>query len=646
MLLVAGYAAAVLLTIGAVYAVLIALLFESEASWWQADWFFGVAAVLGLIIVGGTLFKTITLAAGGAKVAAMLGARELSPETTDPDERRLLHIVEEMAIASGISPPPVFIVDTEDGINAFAAGFRPADAVIGVTRGCLRELSRDELQGVIAHEYSHILNGDMRLNIRLIGVLHGLLMIHLLGMILLRMMMFSGAGGRSRRRSSTGGRSDGRVAIVVVILGLAMMIIGAVGVFFGRLIKSAVSRQREYLADASAVQFTRYPAGLAGALKRIGGLSAGSRVRNPHAEEMSHLFFANGLGASWLGLMATHPPLIERIRRLDPSSNGDVRPGSEAPPSSPAQMTAGLAQAVAGHHGALASTPAMVVAPAAGHHAINMRPEELSASIGTLGAGHLQAARGMLAALPADLRERLHHPDDAVAAVLALLLSHQPETTTVQRKIIETAGGAWLERVDAMQSALSALDSSMRLAVIDLALPALQHMQPDTYRRFHQWCLDFVDADGEVSVFEYALLGMIERHLAPRFEGAKPPQVYYHVLKPLLPDAIVLLGVLAWFGNQTDADEAARVFKAGLRSLDPSLKAELPDRADGALTAFDQALKRFRRAALPLRQKMLHAGAVCVAANGRVTVDEGNLLRAVADAFDVPIPPLLASTVA
>ncbi len=646
-LLVVGYAAAVLMTITAVYAVLVVLLRDEEGiAWWQAEIFLGVALLLGLLILGGSLFKISALSAGGAKVASMLGAREVSPDTTDPDERRLLNVVEEMAIASGVSTPSVYVID-ENGINAFAAGFRTSDAVIGVTKGCLQQLSRDELQGVIAHEYSHIINGDMRLNIRLIGVLHGLLMIHLLGMIMLRMMVFSGGGRHRRRSSSSRGGGDGKAAIVMFVLGLAMTIIGLIGVLFGRIIKSAVSRQREHLADAAAVQFTRNPAGLAGALKKIGGLSDGSRVRDPHAEELSHLFFANGLATSWLGLMASHPPLKERIRRLDPAFAGQA--GSAATASAAASrhvtaqaaaddMTAG-AMGLAGKSETTATTATTTHRPS---RDIAMRPEQITASIGTLTAGRLEAARNMLSALPAALRQRLHDTDDAAAAVLALLSSDKPEAAAIQLKILEKAGDEWPSRVDEMKKGLKGLDSSLRLAVVDLALPALHQLTPQRYQQFRQWCLDFVAADKQVSVFEYALLGIIERHLTARFTKTKKTVVQYYALKPLIPDAVVLLGVLARFGNENDHDQAAEVFAAGIKKLDPTLNVSLPSETECTLSAFDHALNRWRQAAMPLRQRLLQAGAVCVTANNRVTVDEGNLLRAVADAFDVPMPPLIA----
>jgi Zn-dependent protease with chaperone function len=225
----------------------------------------------------------------------------------------LLNVVEEMALASGTPTPPVYLMDREDGINAFAAGFSPNDAVIGVTRGTATRLDRDELQGVIAHEFSHILNGDMRLNLRLMGLLHGILIIGMLGYFILRMSFFS----QGRRRSR-----DGKDGVPIVVIGAGLAVIGFAGTFFGNLIKAAVSRQREFLADASAVQFTRHPDGIAGALKKIGGFAQGSSIENPNAPIASHMFFGRAT-SGFNAMFATHPPLAERIRRVDPSWDGE-----------------------------------------------------------------------------------------------------------------------------------------------------------------------------------------------------------------------------------------------------------------------------------------------------------------------------------
>src|SRR6266436_1996228 len=304
--LVVYLGAAVAMIIVTAYVVLDLILFQSLT--WNTQMFLAVAAGTIVTVSIGSLTKIMDLRAGGGAVARMMGGRLVPPSPTNSDEQKLRNVIEEMALASGVPVPEIYVIDTESGINAFAAGYGTPDAAVTVTRGCMQLLTREELQGVIGHEFSHILNGDMRLNIRLIGLINGILCLAIVGRVLLSL--------RSSRSSNN------KIDPLFVILGLALIAIGGIGVFFGRLIQSAVSRQREFLADASAVQFTRNPLGLAGALKKIGGLGEGSKLSAPEAEEASHLFFANGLSESWLNMFATHPPLEERIRLLDPTFDG------------------------------------------------------------------------------------------------------------------------------------------------------------------------------------------------------------------------------------------------------------------------------------------------------------------------------------
>src|SRR5205085_4514261 len=303
---------------------------ETTASWSHAKMFLATAVGILGIIGSGSFFKTLSLARGGRAVAELLDGRLVNPNSTDAHERKLLNVVEEMAIASGVPVPPVYVMDGEPGINAFAAGHSASDAAISVTHGAMTMLTRDELQGVIAHEFSHLLNGDMKLNLRLMGLVFGILCLTVIGRVLIR---------------TRGSKNP------LPLVGLALIVVGWAGAFFGRLIQAAVSRQRELLADAAAAQFTRNPAGLAGALKKIGGLAYGSRIESPHAEEASHLFFADGVGNS---LFSTHPPLTERIRALDPSFDGKFPRVIEEPASAipPAPQVSATAEIPAAHAGA------------------------------------------------------------------------------------------------------------------------------------------------------------------------------------------------------------------------------------------------------------------------------------------------------
>jgi len=317
--LVLYFVLAVLFIVIAVYAASLSILHFTEGmaydgaplalpSWrsivlWDPQLFgWVVSGTLGVVLAG-AVYKFLRLSRGGSAVAEELGGRLLADEPTDADERRLRNVVEEMALAAGVPVPKVYVLDNDTGINAFAAGHNAADAAIGITRGGMTLLTRDELQGVIGHEFSHLLNGDMRINIRIMGILFGIVCLTVIG----RVLMYSRGGGNRGRAP-------------MLLLGVALLVIGAVGVLFGRLIQAALSRQREMLADASAVQFTRNPAGLAGALRKIG--SVGARIDSPHAGEASHMFFENGLGKPMFGWLATHPPLAERIRAIDPAWDG------------------------------------------------------------------------------------------------------------------------------------------------------------------------------------------------------------------------------------------------------------------------------------------------------------------------------------
>jgi Zn-dependent protease with chaperone function len=368
-------------------------------------------AVIGTLIVvgGGSLFKIAQLRGGGRVVAEQLGGRLLNPDTTDPSERQLMNVVEEMAIAAGTTAPPVYLLDQEDGINAFAAGFTPGEAVIGVTRGAARRLSRDELQGVIAHEFSHILNGDMRLNIRLIGLLHGILIIGMLGYFVLRMTAFS--GHRARRSRDQGN------PLPLLAIGVGLMVVGFFGTFFGNLIKAAVSRQREFLADAAAVQFTRQPGGIAGALKKIGALAAGSRSGARTPRRPATCSSAGPPRASARCSRRT-PRCPTRIRRIEPSWDGtfpDVTPSS--------RRAAGNGTACRGGR----------VRPRRRRRACRaVRVRTRSTTWAGRRGAHVRYAERLLDSLPGGIRAAAHEPYGARALIYTLLLDRDATLRTKQ----------------------------------------------------------------------------------------------------------------------------------------------------------------------------------------------------------------------
>ncbi len=612
---------------------------------WSAQLFGWVAGLTGSVIAGGSLYKTAALARGGGPgVAALLGGTPLDGNHAGPPERRLLNVVEEMAIASGTAVPSVYVLADEAAINAFAAGFGRDAAVVGVTRGTIDHLERDELQGVVAHEFSHILNGDMRLNLRLIGLLHGIIVISLIGLWVVR---FSGSSSSSDRKRGGGGGG-------VILFGFSLYAIGWIGGFFGDLIKSAIARQREFLADASAVQFTRNPLGIAGALKKIGGLAAGSRLASPHAPQASHLFFGNGLPESHFAWRSTHPPLAERIRRLDPAWDGTFPKLAPTPEEAAAAATApgggrrgigGPAAAALGLPGIplpgiLATVPALAAA---------LAPAQLAASAGQPTPTHLAAAADLLAAMPADLVERARDPMAARAVVLALLCDRDAEVRQRQLARVAAAGDAALSReITVTLPAAAALAEQARLPLVDLAMPALRKLSPAQYATFRALMEDLVRADQRLSLFEWALHRVLLRHLDPWFAPRqKAARVTTYGLKQLREPLALLLSTLAHAGVEAGAagDEAAAAFAAGVAALGDEAPAGLALLAPEACTfgRLDEALAAFGRVAPARLREVLGAAAATVAEDGKVTGAEGELLRAIADALGCPVPPLVAA---
>ncbi len=612
---------------------------------WSPPLLLGCAVGTVLLVTSGSLYKMAALRDGGESVALMLGGRLVDPNSSDLHERKLLNVVEEMAIASGIPVPPVYVLDEEDGINAFAAGYSSEDAVIGVTRGCMRILSRDELQGVIAHEFSHILNGDMRLNIRLIGVLHGILLIGLAGYFLLRMLFLSGG---SRRRSSRRGKGGGGI-LAVALFAVLLIIIGFVGVFFGKLIKSALSRQREYLADASAVQFTRNPEGIAGALKKIGGLFSGSKLQAANAEQASHLFFGDAIKSAWFGAMATHPPLDQRIRRIDPAFDGaypDVadEPEATGPPPVPQAVqpagdelfgVPGEARPITGETGIgqeiFGETEgAMVIAPAV-----------ILSQIGSPNTAHLEYARKLRESIPPGLLAAAREAYGARAVIYGLLLDRDENIRSKQlARLRERAEGPVYEDTVKLVAEFDQLHSRQRLPLIDIAMPALQALSEPQFNAFRDNVQYLAEADEEVSLFEYTLQGILVRNLAPKFSGRKPPVIKYYSLKGLGEQCAVLLSTLARQGTE-DEDAAAKALAAAAPKLDSDDGLALLAPEQCGLARVDEALKELRTVSPKHKRMLLDACIICIAMDGKITVDEAELLRSVADALGCPMPPVL-----
>ena len=606
---------------------------------WDPRIFLTITTFTILLVTCGSLYKISALRGGGAQVAQSLGGRLIQPNTKNFQEKRLLNVVEEMAIASGIAMPPVYLMENEMGINAFAAGFGPENAVIGVTKGTLQILNRDELQGVMAHEFSHILNGDMRINIRLIGVLHGILLIGIIGFTIIRSV---GYGTRFRRRSKEG--SGGTLAILA--FGLAIMVIGYVGVFFGKLIKSAVSRQREYLADASAVQFTRNPLGIAGALKKIGGLADGSRIQNAKAEEASHLFFGNGLSASWISMLATHPPLVKRVQRIDSQFDGKF-PVVELPKPDEKEERAEKK----GTAGQPMPFPIPVPLPSVPDIAkpailasMAADPDTMVESIGAPMAEHFEAARALIGAIPETVREAASEPFGARAIVYSLLLDNDAEIRNSQIDQLEHhADPAVLRETSNLLGSIHALPRETRLPLADLAIAGLRALSREQYLQFKKNIKHLVEADQSIDMFEYALQHMLIRHLDVAFGLITRSKGNIRSLKPVALEASCIFSLLARIGHD-EKNEIENAFKSAVHEISQSgaaMRLLSPDEC--TLDHVDQALKRLNDAAPLVKKQVVDACFKSLVHDGKITMGEAELFRAIAFSLNCPVPPWLTA---
>lgn len=600
-----------------------------DRDWWNPALFFIVTGAIAALVIGGGAYKISQLRQGGKALASMLGGRPIASSTSDPDERILLNVVEEMAIASGTRIPEVYLMEKEPGINAFAAGFTGDDMVIGVTQGCLRLLSRDELQGVVAHEFSHILRGDMRLNMRLLGTVSGITLISTIGYFLLRI---STSGARiSMDSARSRGRGRGGLGAGIIALGAVMFGLGYLGVFFSKLIKSAIGRQREFLADASAVQFTRNPSGLAGALKKIGGLAQGSRIRSPNAPETSHFFFSNGLQDSFFRILATHPPLVERIQRLDPAFAGDF-PRIEGPSEQKPDESIPVPELAEGS-AAFIQTEADLP-----------DPEHFVDNIGIPTAAKINYAAGLRENLPSAVLAALREPVGASAIVLALLISPEEQIRDLQfGKLRQDGPTAIFEEINKLFPTIQKLGTETRIPLIDWAAQTLRNLSDRQYEQFCVLMDTMIAADKRIDLFEFCLQRILRRQLDAHFHGAKTLAAKYHKTEELLPESLYLLSALAWIGKQEEAD-AISAFMAGAKQLNLSKPHEFimeSQAASSDLGRIGRTLERLSLAAPYVKKNILFSCAHVVTSDGRVLETERELLRAIADSLELPVPPFV-----
>ena len=617
----------------------------AEIAWNDPIIILGSVGITLTNIVGASIFKTMELSRGGSVVAEALGGRLIPPGTKDPLLKRTLNVVEEMAIASGCPVPPVYIID-DQSINAFAAGFTFDSAVIGVTRGCIERLSRDEIQGVMAHEFSHIVNGDMRINIRLTGMIFGIMVIGLIGSIILRGAAYGSMGNR---------RGQGGAGLALLVFGILLAIIGAIGTFAAQIIQAAVSRQREFLADAAAVDYTRNPSGIANALRRIGGMSKNTITR-PIASQFEHFFFTKALNTAF----STHPPIPVRIARIERRNVEEVEAEHQAVRNKVGAER--VARIDAGISTLDAPPPNRIDSAALGLAATDGKKgsarsgddqnwrvrsaKEIRSSMKHLGdadENRIAYARTLLGNIPDTVKDAVGDEFGARAVCLLLLLDRNTEIRRRQGQMIQDgADRATVTEVLRLGKSIEEIiteSPEQRLVLLDLAMPSLFRSTPESSHRFLDLVQNMSTVDGKIDRFEWLLSRLLRDHLQHLTSGnarSKPANRSIHLLND---EARIVLAMVAWSGAR-NAIEAQSVFRssaktAGLGGLD------FPDRRDCSVAALDRSLDRLQRLRYADRSRLLEAAVEGVCADGRATIGEVELLRALAGALACPMPPVL-----
>ena len=559
-----------------------------------------VAGIVAATILAVSGWRLHQLAEGGTAVAEMLGAHYLDRSRATPAEAKLLNVVEEMAIASGIAVPPVYLLANESAVNALAAGYSPNEAVIIVTRGAIDRLTRDELQGVMGHEFSHILNGDMALNVRLVALLAGIACFGVWGEA---MVLQAGAEARASDRESRGGM------VLGALFGMGMAFTGFPGNFAAEAIKAAISRQRELLADAASVQFTRNPEGIAGALDAILALSAATTLRSAYATELSHMFFLPAVARWWA--WPTHPPIEERIRRVHPRfQREDYRRTRHA-----AQYRDGARAVLDGAGnvvkvvGALGAAAEMVAPPRA---------------------EHVDHARRLLERLPHALRARLATPEGAEQAMFGLLLARDGPLREQQLALLGERGA----QVAAAQFELGPVGGGQALLLLELALPALKQFAQKRRDAFLADVQSLVEADRKLTLAEFVLATLLRQHL--RDGAGKPIPTKFGKLAEVAGDAQVVLSLIAQVSqSDTGAAHAKGAAILGIALAAPLTVAEL------STARVAEALERLRSLAPFEKPRLLKACLEAAAADGKFRLAEVELVRVVAATLDCPLPPVI-----
>lgn len=550
-----------------------------------------VIAVIGCVII----YKRLQLSKGGSSVAEMLGGRPIEQGTENANEQQLLNVVEEMAIAAGLPVPPVYVLE-ETSINAFAAGFNEKDAVLGVTRGTLERLSRDQIQGIIGHEFSHVLHGDMRLNINLITILAGII--------------FISQAGRLALYSTSRSRSSNRGGLPVLGIGVGLMVIGSIGTFFGSIIKSAVSRQREYLADASAVQYTRNPDGIADALKVIGS-GVGSNMGTPSASECSHLFFGDAMFFRAFGFLSTHPPLEKRIRRLQPNWDGSYLAGK------PLQEKKKPSTATA-------------------KNKLDNLADSLK-STGFLDPIMVGIATVLMQSLPKPINDSTHTPGSAYALMLALRLDKDEAIRDKQFSFIESQA-LLLSDVRRYAKDVDKLSQKDILPIIEMSIPALKRLSAQQYGEFKQHLTQFIFIDKKSDLQEWLQFRLLSHYLDQHFNVNTKKRFArsYHSFSQIKDSIVCTMSLLASEAHDDDAQKDA-AFNKGMQSLNINDTSRI-DIEQLEFIDVNKSIEKIDYLVPLLKDGFLTASANCIEQDNSITPTEWGLLRVIAACIGCPMP--------
>lgn len=568
-----------------------------------------ISVGVSLLITLGSIYKVSSLSKGGQTIAEMLGGKIVPQSTIEYNERKLLNIVEEMAIAAGMPIPKVYLLD-ESGINAFAAGQSHSNAVIGVTQGALKHLSRDELQGVIAHEFSHILSGDMRLNLRLIGILHGILLIGIIGEYLVRSMRY-----RSSGKKDNGG--------ALIFIGIGLLVIGYTGTVFGNIIKASVSRQREFLADASAVQFTRNKDTIAGALKKIGGLDAGSKLESPSASEYSHAYFAEGVSHFLNSLFSTHPPLKDRIKQIDPGWNGRfITPKPIV--QSETEVTKEKITPIVG----MAVTAAILTSA-----------EQAISQIGTLNEANIEYAQQLILSLPDSLRTASQSAYSARAVIYSILIREQQNKDIAWELLKENADDGMPHLTKELYSESVKLDERLILPLLELSINALRELSAKQYKQFKHTVNIIITTDKIIDLNEWVIQRLVLQQLDEHFLLRKPAKAKHAFLGTVKKDAEILLSLVAYIEHKDDDLKAKQAFELGKKEIGENAFSIIP-REELSLNSLNESLDHLMQLKPLLKPRILKACAKIIMADGKSTRKGIELFRTISSNLDCPVPPL------